>query len=186
MIYTLLLVIISCLGWAYWSVIPFGSSDVAVQNTSSGLISYGKETIESLKANGLVSLDGTTVKNGLEVNGSLKAQNATVGSLLCNGHTSVTDVVIKGKSEVFGFLNATRTQFQGELVLGAQSVTFVDASLGSILVKSPPWIIGSQVITLSGKTAVKGTITFESGKGIVKVLGDSKVSGKIIGAERSS
>lgn len=179
--FILTLILIAALAYFYWN----SSYNVSptIQNVNSGVLSYGKETMDSLKANGLVSLDQTTVRGRLEVNGSVKATKAIMGAFDCAGYASLTDCLIKTHSDVSGFLNATRTAFQGPVVLKAQNATFTDCTIESLIVKNPTWVFGTQVIELQGKTIVKGSITFESGHGKVNMSPQSKVLGKIVGGQ---
>lgn len=183
MMYFILLVLVASLGWAYWSALPFNTPTTPAQNTSSGVVSYGKESVDSLTCNGLVTLDGTQVKHTLEVNGSLKAMGATINRLTVHGHAHLINSTIKGKSELFGFFTASQSTFQAPLTLHARSCTFTDSTVHSIIVTNPTWVIGSQTVTLSGKTVVKGSIVFESGKGIVQLDPQAKVLGQIVGGK---
>ena len=175
------LLLVAALGYFYWS--SSYTINPTIQNVSSGVISYGKETMDSLKGNGLVTLEGTTIRGRLEVNGSVKATKAFIGAFDCAGYANLTDCVIKTHSDVNGFLNANRTAFQGPVVLKAQKAEFTDCTIESLIVKNPSWVFGTQVIELQGKTVVKGSITFESGQGKVNMSPQSKVLGKIVGGQ---
>jgi hypothetical protein len=153
----------------------------AVQNVSSGIISYGKETFDAVKTNGFATLEGTTVKGALEATGRIKAIHASIGSFSCNGYATLIDTRIKSQSEVNGFLHAFATQFQGPVTVAAGSVDFTDCTIDSLVIKSGAWIFGTQVVELYGNTVVKGSITFESGQGKVIKSPQSKIQGKIIG-----
>ncbi len=154
------------------------------KNVSNGVIRYGRETIASLEGNGFVTLEGTTVRNMLLVNGNLDAKNAKVGSLSVNGHASLLDTTIDAKSEINGFLSATNTTFRSELTVSTQSATFSGCTLsGGIVVKKPAWSFGRQTLELTEKTICKGPITFEGGNGKVILSKTSQILGAINGAE---
>ncbi len=167
--------------WGYWNFLAVPDRDNPIQNISSGIVSYGKETVDTLQGNGLVSLDGTTVRSKLEVNGSLKAVNATIGFLVCTGYANLQECVIYGTSEIKGFMSATKTVFQGQINASTQKIYCTDCITESITVKEAGWTIGAQSIELKGKTLVKGSIIFESNKGTVYVSDQSRILGKVIG-----
>ena len=151
-----------------------------IQNISSGIVTYGKETLDSLTANGLVTLEQTTIRGLLDVTGSVKATNAQIGALSCMGTANLTNCRITNACEITGFLDATGSTFQNSLTISAQTVTLTDCTLQSIVVKRPAWVFGAQVVELNGKTIVKGSITFEAGNGTVRTSDDSKVLGKVV------
>lgn len=186
MSYFLMLLIICIGAWMYWNAAPTHDSSQPVQNVSSGVISYGKESLESLQANGLVTLDGTTIRGKLEVNGSVKANGATIGYFECNGHANLQDCQILAKTNVSGFLNATKCSFQGPITASTQKIEFNDCTLDSLVIKSPGWVLGSQVVELNGASSVKGDITFESGKGKITKSSQATIGGNVTGAEVTS
>lgn len=159
------------------------TTEVEMKNVSNGVVKYGKETLAYLQANGFVTLDGTTVRKTLFVNGSLAANKARVNALHVNGHASVSECVVDGKSQVNGFLCPEHSTFRSELILSVQSVNFKDCTLESLVIKKPLWVFGRQVIELSDKTVCKGPITFEGGNGKVILSGNSQVLGPVQGAE---
>ena len=169
--------------WVYWNTSYSSYANKPIQNRSSGIVSYGKETIEALHANGFVSLDGTTVLGKLEVNGSLKIIDASIGFLECSGYTSMQDSTVHEATVLAGFLNATRVVFDGPITTTTQKMSCRDCSMESILVKSTVWSVGSQSIELTGNTVVKGSITFEAGNGKVYLSNRARILGKVIGGE---
>jgi hypothetical protein len=177
----LFLLFICALFWGYWNFLAAPDRDRPIQNISSGLVSYGKETVDTLQGNGFVSLDGTTVRSKLEVNGSLKAVDARVGFLLCNGYASLQNSIIHGSSEIKGFMSAVNTQFEGLIVATTQKIYLTDCITESITIKEAGWTIGSQSISLQGHTTVKGSIIFESNQGVIYLSEHSKILGQVIG-----
>lgn len=157
---------------------------VEANTKSNGFIRYGKETVAALEANGFVTLEGTTIRNTLFVNGSLDATNAQIGALHVNGNATLLGSTINGKSQVNGFLSATNTTFRSELIVSGQSVTFAGCTFnGTVIVKKPAWAFGSQVIELTEKSLCKGQIIFEGGNGKVILSKTSQILGPIKGAE---
>lgn len=149
---------------------------------ATGIIHHGKETMDSLQGNGRVTLEGTTIKNGLKVNGSLFGHKASIGKLDVGGHGHLVKCQVLGKSSVSGFFSAEKTNFKDKLVLTGQKLVLQKCKVGSIHVKKTPWPFQSQVVELSKNSVCKGKITFESGKGRVIVKDKSKILGKVRGA----
>lgn len=165
---------------AYAGDNPCGG-DTANQDT--GVVHHGKVTMDSLKSNGRVTLEGTTVKNLLHVNGSIYSHKASIGKLNVGGHAHLSRSKILGKSEVSGTLNAEKCTFGNKIVLTGQKMSLQNCKVKSIFIKKTYWPFTSQVIELSKNSICKGKITFESGKGRIIVKDGSKVLGKVRGAK---
>lgn len=181
--YLLLALIVIGVVFLYYTKTQSTDASGKLANISSGVISYGKDSLASLKGNGLVSLDGTFVRGMLEVNGSLDAKDAHIGTLLTNGHASFVGCVVDGKAEINGFTSGINATFQAPLTLTCRKATFENCNLSAVTVKKTGWSFGSQELILSKKTICKGPITFEAGNGKVIVSKDSQILGKVIGAE---
>lgn len=153
------------------------------KTVSSGVIHYGNENLASLKGNGIVTLEGTTVRNMLVVNGSLDAKDARIGALQVNGHATLTGSTVEGKSEINGFLNADNSNFNSDMEISAHKVKFQECNVDSLVIKKPLWAFGSQVVELAKKTICRGPITFEAGNGKIILSGDSQILGAVQGAE---
>lgn len=183
--FVLFVLLALALCFAYYIYGPSAEQNNAVEmkTVSNGVVTYGKETLAGLQANGFVTLDGTTVRKTLFVNGSLAATKARIHSLHVNGHASISGSNVDAKSQVNGFLCPEHSTFRSELILSVQSVNFVDCILESLVIKKPIWVFGKQVIELSEKTICKGPITFEGGNGKIILSGNSQVLGPVQGAE---
>jgi hypothetical protein len=176
----LITVILVCLaGYLYLGK----TSEAPGQNTSSGIISYSKQSLDSLHTNGFVTLEDSEIKQKLEVHGSLKAIRAKIGSLKVNGYANLLQSTIRSDSQINGFLNAVNSTFNGPLKVASQGVELQDCQLQSIAIEDASWILGSQTLELKGKTKVLGSITFESGKGTLIMSPESSIKGQVIGAQ---
>lgn len=151
--------------------------------SSSGLAHYGKDTLSALKSNGFVTLEGTTVKGMVDVNGKLDAQGASLGDLEVNGAVSLTNCQVKGKTRVNGFVNASKTIFYDECNIASQKIVLTDCTVPSIVIRDISWMPGTQVLELHGNSKIAGNVTFESGKGKILLSAGSVISGTITGAE---
>ena len=158
---------------------PSGSA----KSVTSGVVRYGAETLGSVHANGFVTLEGTTVRKTLFVNGSLSAEKATIGQMHVNGHAGLFGCTVNDVSQVNGFMSANKCTFGKELVLSVQKVSFTECIVGAVTVKKPLWVFGTQVVELSDKTICKGPIIFESGNGKIVISGNSQLIGPVHGAE---
>jgi hypothetical protein len=151
-------------------------------HVSSGVISYGRDTITSVDAAGYITLDGTTVKQKVDVKGRIDAKDARIGLLHVTGNASLTGCIVDGITDIQGFLNAVNTKFKDKIVISSNSLSLQACQVPSIEVRKTGWAFGSQVIELTKNSKVGGII-FESGNGKVIVSGGSTISGPVIGAE---
>jgi hypothetical protein len=144
-----------------------------------GAQSYGKETVEEIRANGFVKLDGTTVRD-LHVNGCLKAEGAKIGAMQVNGQVAISHSVVSKKSLICGSLLVNTVKFD-DLSISSERVVLNNCIVSSVNVLKVGGYTHSQVIELRGKTFIQGSIVFEAGNGEVIVDPDSEFTGKIIG-----
>lgn len=143
-----------------------------------------QETFENLKSSGVLKLNGSTVKNLLEVQGCLIAQAAKLGSLEAMGEVNLTDSVISQASTVTGYLRAQGTTFRGPLTLSLYKAVFTASKVqGAITIQKQEAFKGKQVIELKQGTIVEGPITFESGKGEVHLYSNSKLYSPLKGGK---
>lgn len=152
-------------------------------NISHGSQTYGKETVEKVQANGLVKLNGTKVTKHLQVNGSLKAENAQIEEMQVNGQATLDHCLIKQKSNVCGALIATDSRFEDELSVSSERAVFDACELTSLHILRVRGYCGVQVVELKAKTKIDGPITFDGGKGEVIADSDTKISGRVIGGK---
>jgi len=145
--------------------------------------SAGKETFENLKSSGVLKLNGSTVKNLLEVQGCLIAQGATLGSLEILGEVNLTNTIVSQVSTISGYLRAQGSTFKAPLTITGYKAVLTASKLASITVQKQESFKGKQIIELKQKTIVEGSITFESGKGEVHLYPGSKVYGPIEGGK---
>ena len=146
---------------------------------ADGYLNYGNEILSSLQINGYVNLNGTTITNLLQVNGSLTANQARIGEMQVFGQASLNNCIVKNKSIVTGSLNAFLSIFTNEVTLASDNSIFDSCSIASVHVRNTKNNV-PQRIELKGKTMVMGLITFESGTGQVIASPDSQISAKQI------
>ena len=110
-----------------------------------GYQKYGKESLDSIQANGSVILEGTKVTglvkvNGslnaeesaiksLQVNGSLYAEESAIKSLQVNGQADLQNCVFTSTATINGSLNADNTKFESELLVASQKIVLRRALL---------------------------------------------------------
>jgi hypothetical protein len=143
-----------------------------------------QETFENLKSAGVLKLNGSTIKNLLEVQGCLIAQAAKLGSLEAMGEVNLTDSVVSQASTITGYLRAQGTTFKGPLTLSLYKAVFTASKIqGAITIQKQEAFKGRQVIELKQGTIVEGPIVFESGKGEVHLYSNSKLYSSIEGGK---
>jgi hypothetical protein len=147
----------------------------APNQIENGFLNYGNETVNSLQVNGYVNLNGTTITNLLQVNGSLTATQAQIGEMNVQGQASLNNCTVKNKSMVAGSLTALLSSFNDEVTLLSDNSAFDTCSIASIRVRKSQNNV-PQIIELKGKSKVTGPITFESGSGQVIASPESQIS----------
>lgn len=148
-----------------------------------GYQKYGKETIDTIQANGSVLLDGTKVLGLVFVNGSLIAEESAFGSIQVNGQVDLKNCLISTTTTINGSLNADNTKFQKELSVASQRITLRTCSVESLIVREVQGYDGVQVIDLRSGTKITGPIIVESGNGEIWLSSNSEISDKVSGAK---
>lgn len=143
----------------------------------------GKESFENLKSSGVLKLNGSTIKNLLEVQGCLIAQAAKIGSIDALGEVNLTNSTVSLASSISGYLRAQGTTFKAPLTLRLYKAVFTASKLEAITVQRQEAFKGKQVIELRQGSVVEGPIVFESGKGEVHLYPGSKVYAPIQGGK---
>lgn len=144
---------------------------------------YGKETIDEIRVNGFVKLDGTIVSDYLQVNGRLKAEDAQIEEMQINGQATLDYCSLRRKSTICGALIATFSKFAEELSISSERVIIDSCESNSLRILQIGGYRGIQVVELRGKTKITGSIIFESGNGEVVVSPESEITGAIIGGQ---
>lgn len=144
--------------------------------SAEGYLTYGNETLNSVQVNGFVTLNGTTILQQLQVNGSLSANQAQIGAMIVNGQASLNNCTVKNKSTVAGSISAMLSTFNDEITLDSNNSTFDACTIASIRVRKNKNNAIPPTIELKGKTKVSGMITFESGNGQVIASPDSQIT----------
>lgn len=152
---------------------------------------YGKETIESLKGFGSLTLEGTHVTKKVTSYGGMKATNAHIGELHVDGSAKLMHTIIDGKAVVHGNFKAQDSQFKSVKVEGGSqiisskientlkasgSLDARDLRVGPVKVEGSCDIKDSVIngsVKISGslnaeKTEFKGAVTIKGIKTILK------------------
>ncbi|AIL13212.1 hypothetical protein IM40_06390 [Candidatus Paracaedimonas acanthamoebae] len=99
-----------------WSFCVASGWGVGVQNIGPG-------TLNEVKADGAIVLDGTHVLSETRVDGSLVARKAELNSLMVNGSAVLEESQVKGKTAVDGALTAKKVTFADVQVNGGAELT---------------------------------------------------------------
>lgn len=147
-----------------------------------GAGSYGAEILDSIDGQGLVKLQGTSVKDVL-MNGSFLSKDAKVGSLNIQGEANLRDTVVSGETSIIGSLKTHSSTFEKPIAICTKKALFTHSKLDSITVRKEPSYKGKQIIEIKQGTIVSGPIHFESGKGEVHIDPSSRIEGKVTGGK---
>lgn len=158
----------------------FAKDNIQAQN-SYGLVSYGKESIDEINHNGNIKLDGTQVRH-LQVNGLLEARYAQIEEMQVNGNTILDNCSIKQKSSIYGYLQANNSNFFDELSVASEEIVLNSCSLKSVRMLKTSNYPREQVVKLTGKTKITGSIIFDDKNGKV-IVGPNCEIGEVIGGK---
>lgn len=141
--------------------------DLAVKGS---LLIQGKTTLNTVKIAGSTMIDGqTTLSNAdlqnLTINGQLNASGSTFANIIVNGNVNLRDVTIKD-----------------HLTASSTLVILNGVHVKAILIKKSLFN-KMQTVCLEKATQVQGDIQFELGNGKVYTIGNSNISGKVIGGQ---
>lgn len=150
---------------------------------NDGYQKYGKETVETIQANGSVVLEGTKVLGVASVNGSLNAEESAFGSIQVNGQVELKNCLINNTATINGSLNADNTKFQKELSVASQRIILRTCSIDSLIVREVHGYEDVQLIDLRSGTKVIGPIIVESGNGEIWLSSNSEILGQVSGAK---
>lgn len=147
-----------------------------------GNLNCAKGEINHIKANGIVSVNGTTVSGVSLVNGMLSADNASFSSLEVNGSSTISKSSINKDARIKGSLIATSSFFKQSLDLYSNyariNATHIDGNINIHHIND-----SKPKVFLENDTKVSGDIIFDDGNGTVVMSKGAKISGKVIGGK---
>lgn len=173
--------------WHGWTSLYFGST--SMQNTTInkdvsvfGGLKASKAAFEGLSIHGSAEISKSNIKNSLIVKGKLQLDESKVGgSLEVDGRANLKDFSVDGPTVINGSLTAKNGTFNGPLTLASKKVQLAGTTLNKNIVMRRHK--KEQVLELLQGTVIKGSITFQSGKGVIIKEPGVVVEGKIEGAE---
>ena len=145
--------------------------------------SLGEKTYETVDCEGILKLNGSTIKKNLQVNGSLIATFANIQALDASGEVNLRSSIVSEESSIHGYLRAQSTSFKAPLTLNGRKAVFTNSKLSSITVKEEHGFKAKQVIELKQNSIVDGSIKFNSGKGEVHIYPGCKITGTVTGGK---
>lgn len=151
---------------------------------AGSLSASGSFQFNMLMVKGPANINGyVTGVNGkfgtLTIHGGLVGKNFETKALTVIGPTDLEKVVIHDKTDIQGPLKAKNTTFQ-DLRVQASHITLKNVEVNNIIVRQNQ--TKQQILRLTGKTIVHGTIHFDSGTGHVRQGWKSKIEGAVTGA----
>lgn len=169
----------------------------AVQATTSyGFQESYAQIYDNIEHAGALTLDKTTVKENLIVNGFLSAKNGTLNQLTINGDADLDNTKIQGVTTINGKLsvedshffkpvtvrgqiNAEDTVFEQIVTLHGTHSEFENCKLHSLMLEKSN--DAKPLHVYLEETTIDGDVTFLS-PGVIHVDKDSRIHGKITGA----
>lgn len=151
--------------------------------TILGTESYGTETIASVKIDGFLKLNGTTVTDFVSVAGSLISRDAFLQHLHVQGEANLTGTEIRENAVIEGSVQAVHSKFYKNLSLSTQKAVFTHSNLQNISFLQDKGFKGKQILELRQHTIVEGSVHFESNKGEVHLYSGSQVLGSVNGGK---
>lgn len=147
-----------------------------------GSVTCGTGVVSNLEGNGIVSVNGTTIEGGTNVNGMLNADDAHFDSLNVNGSVTLFKCIVNNVAEVKGSIKATSSKFEKSLEVFSNSIRFSNSKIrDNIHVHRTD--SKTQEIYLDDNSEVGGDIIFDDGNGRVYVDSGSKIISKVIGGK---
>lgn len=153
--------------------------EVAGQAIVNGFASLEHQDFVFLTVNGSAELEDIVVKEKLIVNGSAEIEDCELQDVTINGAASIDDSSIWGLTQVSGKADFESCTLK-EVELSCKEAEFDECSVTNILIKE---IQNAQQHIILHDTHVKKDVVFESGKGTVKLEGDTVIDGKVVGGK---
>ncbi len=135
-------------------------------------------TSTKFEVKGPVEVTELTVNGKADIAGPLMAQQSHFQDLKVKGPVEVDNITVKGETNIIGPLDAKKSHFQN-LEIKGDDVSLDDVDVKDIVIKGRT--SNEQVLQLKGKTIVSGTITFDSGRGVVEQGKEVKIQGEVKG-----
>jgi hypothetical protein len=152
--------------------------------TAQGVNQYGRTELEAIDSIGLIKLNGTSIKNQLQLVGSLIAQDAKIGSLNITGEANLTGCTVENEGKIVGAFQATKSNFKKNLTISSQKILLTACKAESLTIHRNEGFKGKQTLELTQNTVINGTVVFESGKGeVVLHSPGSQVLGGVVGGK---
>jgi hypothetical protein len=155
--------------------------------------------VNSLTVQGKFFISGSTVKGLVDTQGKFEAISTTFQDKVTTmGLFEVKDAIFQKEVATSGKTVAIDTCFEATLTTIAEKILLHDVDAQDLSINKPEEdgyknckqccenckkrsSKEPQIVTLSGKTIIHGSITFESGKGIVLLGEEAKIEGKVVG-----
>ena len=141
-----------------------------------GITHCGNVVIEKFYTNGMATLDGTTVKNHTEINGTLEASDVKLNTLKVNGTAKLRNAEIAGRTEINGTLEASKARFNSPVYINANVSQLSGCLVQEIYMGNET---SAQPKLFLRGTIASGNISFTKNKGIVHICEGAKISGQV-------
>lgn len=163
-----------------------------------GTAEFEDVVAKSVQVTGPLSFKNLTVQNKTEVIGPIKGEKGTLAdinvtgkidlekltykTLTAVGEVELEETIALGKTDVTGPLEMEKCKAQ-DIYVTSDKIKLEDTEANNIIVRKTDGSLKIQELELKDKCIIKGDITFEAGKGLVKMDSDVKHNGTVKGAE---
>jgi hypothetical protein len=166
-----------------------------------GMTEIANSQLHQLKVQGKLCISESVVKGKFKAQGQFQAIHTDfLGQVHTMGHFRAQNAVFQQEVHLIGNMHVDQTSFASTLTAVTQEIILHDTTTQDLYIKdnntneiekwSKKYKFLSfladkqdepQVVTLSGKTIIQGSITFENGKGIVVLGKEAQIKGEVIG-----
>lgn len=118
----------------------------------------------------------------INVAGSIDIEELTYTNLKVVGKTELKKATATGKTDVIGELELKKSKVK-DIFVTSDEIELEDSETGQIVIRKNDGSLKIQELDLKGECVINGDITFEAGKGLVKMGSKVKHIGTVKGAE---
>lgn len=132
---------------------------------------------------GKTTLNRLAIRDDLSGMGALTVNKAEIGGFKWEGPVTLNKVKVREEANFTGALTFNECEFKGTVTATSDMLAFNEVEIEGNLVIIGTETGGEQKLILSGKSLIKGNVTFASGNGVIETRDDSRVLGQVTGTK---
>ena len=148
--------------------------------TIMGTADLNQVEAKTLSVTGPLKFHKIEISDKTTVIGPLSGKEGKFGRLNVTGTMDVSKIQVNGDTKIIGTLEATDATFKN-IEITTHKLELTNTLVNDIHIKKNPTSDKEQTLTIHGKSTVMGDITFDSGKGQIKVDKSVDLKGAIKG-----